>query len=664
MNTAPIGAGAKRRRSVLLLVAAGALTAALVVAGWFAVSREHPDGPEGNRGGVPSIFPTPQHVRAGTGEPVPLTGHVYIVAPAGTDPASTAAVQDLVASAGGTAEVVTALASPRDGSSAIHLGTDSAVAPVLKELQLDSDPEIKDSLGRAEGYAIGTGQSDGIPTAVLAGRDNDGVFHSVQTLRQLLKDGSVGAVRVGDWPLMETRGVIEGFYGTPWSHQARLDVIEFAGRQKMNTYIYSPKDDPLLRDKWRDLYTNQELGELRELIDAASTNHIRFSYALSPGIDVCYSSEADLEDAVAKLESLYSLGVRSFVIPLDDIATKVQCSDDLREFGSGQANLAKAQASFLNDVNERFISAKDGILPLETVPTFYNGSGSTPYKRELGQALNPGIVVQWTGEDVVSHRITLESAQTAATTYGSPGSPRSIVIWDNYPVNDFSQDHLFMAPVIGRDADLHQSIRGMVTNPMIEPYLSLPAIFNYADLSWNGPAYDPGKSMNAALSLVAGPDPEVQSAVRAFVDLNQDWQDDALTPSAPELRRDIDQFWSDYDAGRSPSGALKARAELLQRLPALLPRMAVPGFAEDATHWAAAAAQYGRGVEEALVMLEAAKRGDTQAATEARINVQGALRAAAAKTQPTLELGVVTPVLGDGELTSFLERALQQVQAG
>jgi hyaluronoglucosaminidase len=217
--------------------------------------------------------------------------------------------------------------------------------------------------------------------------------------------------------------------------------------------------------------------------------------------------------------------------------------------------------------------------------------------------------------------------------------------------------------VIGRDTDLHESIRGIVTNPMIEPYLSLPAIFNYADLSWNGPAYNPGKSMNAALSLVAGPDPDVQAAVRAFADLNQDWQDDELTPSAPELRRDIDQFWADYDAGRSGSGALKARAELLQRLPELLPRMAQPGFAKDASAWVAAAAEYGRGMEEALGMLEAARKGDTQAATAARRNVQSSLAAAGAKTQPTLELGVVTPVLGDSELKAFLERALQQAPA-
>ncbi|WP_405474028.1 beta-N-acetylhexosaminidase family protein [Paenarthrobacter ilicis] len=666
MNTAPARSSGNRRRSMLLLVVAGVLAAALVAAGWYVLARNGSAGKDGGDSGVPGIYPVPQHVEAASGDSVRLNGRVYVVAPAGTDTASVAAVQDIVAAAGGNVQVVPSLKDPAAGASAVYLGVagEADVGGALKELAVDGDARSRDALEKPEGYSISTGKASGIPTAVLAGHDDDGVFHAVQTLRQLVKDNSVSPVRVSDWPLMETRGVIEGFYGIPWSHQARLDVIEFAGRQKMNTYIYSPKDDPLLRAKWRDLYSEQELGDLKELITTATSNHIRFTYALSPGIDVCYSRVADLDSAVAKLESLYALGVRSFVVPLDDIATKVQCSEDVQEFGTGQANLAKAQASFLNDVNQKFIVGKQGVQPLETVPTFYNGSGSTNYKKELGKALNPAIVVQWTGEDVVSHRITKESADTARRSYGTPSSLRNLVIWDNYPVNDFSQDHLFMAPVIGRDTDLHTSIRGIVTNPMIEPYLSLPAIFNYADLSWNGPAYDAAKSMDAALSLVTGQDPDVQAGVRAFVDLNQDWQDDQLTPSAPALRRDMDQFWAEYDAGKSPSGALKARAELLQRLPGLLPRMAEPGFAQDAASWTAAAANYGKGVEQALVMLDAAQRKDTSAVDAARDQVEAAISAANAKTQPTLELGVVTPVLGDGELQAFLERALQRVPAG
>jgi len=48
------------------------------------------------------------------------------------------------------------------------------------------------------------------------------------------------------------RGVIEGFYGPPWSHQDRLDMIRFMGRVGMNMYFYGPKDDPFHREKWRE----------------------------------------------------------------------------------------------------------------------------------------------------------------------------------------------------------------------------------------------------------------------------------------------------------------------------------------------------------------------------------------------------------------------------
>lgn len=209
------------------------------------------------KGDLPAVHPVPQHAVSQSGESVPLTGRVHVVAAPETDQPALDALLDVIAAAGGTAEVVAALDKPSEGSSAVYLGLGGEASPArsaLRDLGTER-PEDGEALDRAEGYVVATGKLEGIPTAVLVGHDGDGVFHSVQTLRQLLKAGSVPALHVSDWPLMETRGVIEGFYGTPWSHQARLDVISFAGRQKMNTYIYSPKDDPLLREKWRDLYS-------------------------------------------------------------------------------------------------------------------------------------------------------------------------------------------------------------------------------------------------------------------------------------------------------------------------------------------------------------------------------------------------------------------------
>ena len=94
-------------------------------------------------------------------------------------------------------------------------------------------------------YALSVGEK-GI---TIVGYDERGAFYGIQTLRQLVAspaaaDGTLPAVEVNDYPDLPLRGVVEGFYGTPWSHEVRLSLIDFYGRFKMNCYIYGPKDDP------------------------------------------------------------------------------------------------------------------------------------------------------------------------------------------------------------------------------------------------------------------------------------------------------------------------------------------------------------------------------------------------------------------------------------
>ncbi|MCD0411760.1 protein O-GlcNAcase, partial [Acinetobacter baumannii] len=78
----------------------------------------------------------------------------------------------------------------------------------------------------------------------------------------------------------------------------------------MNTYIYTPKDDLLLRAKWRTLYSGDDLARMKELVEGANANHVDFTFALSPGNDICYSSDADFKATIAKFDQLRSLGVR------------------------------------------------------------------------------------------------------------------------------------------------------------------------------------------------------------------------------------------------------------------------------------------------------------------------------------------------------------------
>ena len=62
----------------------------------------------------------------------------------------------------------------------------------------------------------------------------------------------VPGVVVRDEPGLAKRGMIEGFYGAPWTAAARTAMMRFAGQNKMNSYVYAPKLDPYHREKWRD----------------------------------------------------------------------------------------------------------------------------------------------------------------------------------------------------------------------------------------------------------------------------------------------------------------------------------------------------------------------------------------------------------------------------
>lgn len=81
----------------------------------------------------------------------------------------------------------------------------------------------------------------------------------------MIKQGNLSICSIQDYPDIRFRGVVEGFYGTPWSHEERMRQLEFYGRNKMNTYIYGPKETRtihrqtganLIRKKKRNKYAS------------------------------------------------------------------------------------------------------------------------------------------------------------------------------------------------------------------------------------------------------------------------------------------------------------------------------------------------------------------------------------------------------------------------
>ena len=120
-----------------------------------------------------------------------------------------------------------------------------------------------------EGYYLAVNDKE----IILAGNDERGTYYAIQTFAQLLKEGKLPEVEIKDYPSVRYRGVVEGFYGTPWSHQARLRQLKFYGENKMNTYIYGPKDDPYhSAPNWRLPYPEKEAAQIKDLAGACESS--------------------------------------------------------------------------------------------------------------------------------------------------------------------------------------------------------------------------------------------------------------------------------------------------------------------------------------------------------------------------------------------------------
>ncbi|NGM74036.1 beta-N-acetylglucosaminidase domain-containing protein [Sphingobacterium sp. SGL-16] len=314
-----------------------------------------------------------------------------------------------------------------------------------------------------------------------------GQFYAYKTLAQLLQqaksNGKLFLINIQDQPDVAFRGTVEGFYGNPWSHEARIAQLRFYGDWKMNTYIYGPKDDPYHSSpKWREAYPTDEAAKLKELVEIANQNQVDFYWAIHPGKDIKWNN-ADSLAVLHKFQLMYDLGVRHFAVFFDDI--------------SGEGTKAEKQAGLLNYLQKEFIDKKKDVGALIMCPTEYNKGWSNPkegtYLDILGDQLDKRIHVMWTGNTVI-HDITLEGQRWVNQRIKRPS-----FVWWNYPVSDYVRNHLLLGESYGLDKDAKTEMSGFVTNPMDKPEASKVAIFSVANYSWNLKAYDSEKTWKEAV---------------------------------------------------------------------------------------------------------------------------------------------------------------------
>lgn len=588
------------------------------------------------------------HATGRSGVGFVLTGSVGLVRGPDSGPEAERVVRNMLARAGVTPVVATRGADPGTDVTIWLGGGDEAL----------SDLGAKPATGLpAESYVLATGKdSHGHGVAVLDGVDADGTFYAAEDLSRLVVPLTgpdlVHAVSERESPSMRYRGVIEGFYGTPWSQDERLAMLDYLGAHRMNTYEYAPKDDPYHRQKWREPYPDARLADLGALVKRARDNRVDFVFALSPGLSICYSSAADYAALTAKFDSLYKLGVRSFAMPFDDIDPGVwHCAADKDKYGDAKGAEGRAQADLLNRVQRKWVAGKGDVAPLQMVPTEYDNVTESPYKKAIRERLDNHVLVHWTGVAVIPHKITRDQASQARTVFG-----HQIIVWDNYPVNDYIAGRLPLGPYTGREPGLSQEVTGVLSNPMTQSGPSKIGLFSMAEFGWNDESYDAWKSYDRALLEEAGGDARVATALGWFADLN--YYDGTLHyERAPRLATAFADFWADWLDGNTTEAASGLRPTLtaLVRAPEVV-RSGVddPAFTQQAKAWLDAAEVWAKAMVASLDTL-IAMDGNEPATAWAKQEETRSLVAQAGEIRDSRSPHTTTaPLIGDGVVDRFV----------
>ncbi|MBR5523222.1 MAG: beta-N-acetylglucosaminidase domain-containing protein [Akkermansia sp.] len=336
-----------------------------------------------------------------------------------------------------------------------------------------------------------------VPDATLAHND---VFAD-KTLREVTRLGPLPMGILVDWPDLPARGVVEGYYGAPWSFEARCSIFRFMGRNKMNTYIYAPKDDPYHHGHGcYQPYPTTKANELRDLVKYARQNHVRFVWAIHPANTVRWADnngKKQLDALCDKLQQMYDLGVRDFGVLVDD--------------SSGEIGKAERQVQLTNYILENFIRKHPDVnQTLIMCPTGYNRSWTNAqFLNTLGDGLDKSIPVMWTGDTVV-HDITLNGQK-----WVNEHVKRPTFIWWNWPCNDFKRSRLSMGRTYGldTDADMKNQMSGFVANPMEHAEASKVGLFGVANYTWNIDKFESQTTWDAGIHRLY---PRHREAMKVF----------------------------------------------------------------------------------------------------------------------------------------------------
>lgn len=432
------------------------------------------------------IYPTPQQISYGDGA-VSISAKANVVVEDGIDSETKARLSEVLQLKDITADA-SAIASDA-GKTQILVGINGSgksVDKYLQQLKADGVISYAEDLftgaNHHDAYLLAAvpGNDQRPATIAVLGKDTDSAFYGLSTLYRVFQqdpDASLREFTVQDYADVVTRGFIEGYYGNPWSTADRVELMRWGGYQKLNAYVYAPKDDPKHNRKWRELYTDDELvNKIEPLAKAGNDSKVRFVFALHPFMESPITS-ANYDDSVALLQQKFTQvmdhGVRQIAILADDAGNQGQALYT-KLLEDMTAWLGAKQAETNPDGSLKYPGLKQTLI---FCPVNYMGNGEAWYAN-----LPQNVQVINTGGKVWG-KVTNEFVKTFQGNSGG----RSPFFWINWPCSDNDKDALHMGGhnnFLGSDVQ-PGTVDGVVLNPMQQSEPSKHGIFMNADFSWN-----------------------------------------------------------------------------------------------------------------------------------------------------------------------------------
>lgn len=287
-------------------------------------------------------------------------------------------------------------------------------------------------------------------------------------------------------------GLIEGFFGLPWSWADRRGAVTFLAPHGYLFYLYAPKADAFLRRRWQACWPEPELEELAGFARFCRTAGVRFGIGLSP-FEIHLQAGRDWQGPLAhKLAEIDQLRPDDLALLFDDMKGDVP-------------DLAERQAAIAAFAAERTSARRILLCPsyYSDDPILDTAFGTRPdhYLEALGRRLDPAIEVMWTGEEVCARQFTPGHLARVADQLR-----RKPFLWDNYPVNDGANmsRHLHLRGFTGRPAAIGGLIAAHGINLASQPVLSRIPALTLAESYATGAAYQYAAAFDRAARFVLG----------------------------------------------------------------------------------------------------------------------------------------------------------------